>query len=125
MRRIAASALIFSASLLTVSATDYDEQLGLKNYYYAAAAYCPTNILQWQCGPPCRDGPQVTEIVQLSNYYDGTLAYVGYNADANEIVVSFRGSANIANWVKNIEVTQTDYPGVEGARVHHGFLTAY
>ena len=57
MRRIAASALILGASLLSVSSTEYDETLGMKNYYYAAAAYCPNNIDQWQCGPPCRDGP--------------------------------------------------------------------
>lgn len=88
---------------MTVSSTEYNDQLGMKNYYYAAAAYCPNNIDQWQCGPPCRDGPQLTEIIQLSNFWDGSFAYAGYNAAENEIIVSFRGSVNIANWVKNLE----------------------
>jgi DNA-binding CsgD family transcriptional regulator len=44
MRGIAASALLLGASLMTVSSTEYNDQLGMKNYYYAAAAYCPNNI---------------------------------------------------------------------------------
>lgn len=71
----------------------------------------------WTCGKPCTNGPQLTEIVQLSKYWDGSFAFVGYNAELNEIVVSFRGSANIVNWATNIEIIERPYPGVEYAGV--------
>lgn len=61
----------------------------------------------------------------MQNIIDGTYAYVGYNAKTDEIVVAFRGSADIQNWVTNLEFAQCPYPGVNGAKVHHGFYTAY
>ncbi len=116
-----AAGLTFS----TVGAIDYDPSTGDRVYYYAAASYCGDQVQNWQCGKPCTDGPQVTEVVQLSKWWDGTFAFVGYNAKEDEIAVAFRGSVDIANWISNIEIEKKIYPGVPGAEVHTGFYNAY
>ncbi len=50
---------------------------------------------------------------------------MGYNAHDNQIIVAFRGSVNIQNWVTNIDFIQTNYKNVPGALVHEGFYAAY
>lgn len=50
---------------------------------------------------------------------------MGYNAKLDEIVVSFRGSANIVNWATNIEIIERPYPGVTYAGVQAGFYDSY
>lgn len=42
-------------------------------------------------------------------------------------MVAFRGTngANLDNWRSNLNVLSSPYPGVTGAKVHSGFLSAY
>lgn len=61
----------------------------------------------------------------VTDFVQGTQAYVAYNVLENEIIVSFRGSTNIANWVSNLNYFQTPYKQVPGAQVHRGFFAAY
>lgn len=43
----------------------------------------------------------MVELAYINN--DITLAscYIGYNRPTNEIIISFRGSANIQNWIED------------------------
>jgi predicted lipase len=50
---------------------------------------------------------------------------VAYNPSDKEIIVAFRGSVNIANWVTNLDFLMKPYPGVSGAQVHRGFSEAF
>ncbi|CAG8556708.1 22636_t:CDS:2, partial [Gigaspora rosea] len=78
---------------------------------YSAASYC-SNSADWTCGTYCEQIP-----------------------DTTEIVVTFRGTANTGNTVKDYEVVQCSYgfgsttvPIISkpvGALVHFGFYTAF
>jgi predicted lipase len=62
----------------------------------------------------------------FSDYLEGTQGFAGYNPSRNEIVVSFRGSQNLANWYDNIDYFQKQYPGgPAGANIHIGFYDSY
>ncbi|TNV76820.1 hypothetical protein FGO68_gene11600 [Halteria grandinella] len=94
--------------------------------YYSAASHCSVDVLEkWNCGEPCEKNPSVQDVSPLINDAAGTFGFVGYNANLGEILVSFRGSVNIANWVTNINFLKEAYPGVQGAEVHSGFYEAY
>ncbi len=43
----------------------------------------------------------------------------------NSVIVSFRGSSNIQNWLLNLGTTRTSYPACTGCSVHSGFLSGY
>ena len=49
--------------------------------------------------------------------------YTGYSASLKAAVVSFRGSSNTDNWIKNLEAIWTDYPRCSKCKVHGGFYT--
>ncbi len=119
------TAALLIAGLALVNAASFDQTTGIRNQYYAAATYCKANLENWNCGRPCNNGPKLSEITIIQNAADATFGYVGYNSATNEIVVAFRGSADIQNWITNLEFVQCAYPSVYGAKVHHGFYAAY
>lgn len=53
-----------------------------------------------------------------------TEGYIGYQPDINAIIVSFRGSEDINNWMSNLEFIRIDYPLCSGCSVHEGFYHA-
>lgn len=50
---------------------------------------------------------------------------MAYNQKDREIIVAFRGSQNVENWVTNLDFVKTNYPAAKGAEVHEGFYKAY
>ncbi len=81
MRTFLSTAFIAGLSFASVGAVDYDPIVADRAQYFSAAAYCGALVQNWECGSPCSNGPQVSEVVQLSNAKDGgQFAYVGYNA---------------------------------------------
>ncbi|ORX90312.1 alpha/beta-hydrolase [Basidiobolus meristosporus CBS 931.73] len=98
---------------------------------YAAAAYCPTErVMSWSCGDRCESGLNVTSyFVSPSSQVAG---FMGYNPDKRKMVVSFRGSSNIQNWIHDVQFLPIDfeYPHQAsdyplGIKVHGGFFRAY
>ncbi|GFZ21840.1 alpha/beta-Hydrolases superfamily protein [Actinidia rufa] len=53
--------------------------------------------------------------------------FVGVAKNLNAIVIAFRGSASIMNWIEDLYWKQLDlkYPGMPEAMVHHGFYSSY
>ncbi|KAK9763024.1 hypothetical protein K7432_010673 [Basidiobolus ranarum] len=98
---------------------------------YAAAAYCPIDkVMQWSCGNRCESGLNVTSyFISPESHVAG---YVGYNPDRRKMVISFRGTSNIKNWIHDVQFLPIDfqYPH-QGAsyslpiKVHGGFFRAY
>ena len=43
----------------------------------------------------------------------------------NAIVVAFRGTVNVQNWIANLDATQVTYQGCSGCLVHQGFYNAF
>jgi predicted lipase len=47
--------------------------------------------------------------------------FVGYDKTNNEIIISFRGSHNIPNWIDNLDTISVKYRNIKGSEVHRGF----
>ncbi|TNV76611.1 hypothetical protein FGO68_gene5194 [Halteria grandinella] len=98
----------------------------MKAFYYAAAAYCNQDLLsKWQCGEACSSEGEVIDFTKITDDSKGTFGYVAYNKDNNEVVVAFRGSVNVENWITNMNFLQMQYPGHGSAAVHRGFYEAF
>ena len=119
MKAIAAFALAVSSVV-----AGYSPATGLRAMYLSGAAYCSAASVQsWTCGQACSNEGGMAHITTLKVDSDGSFGYVGYQN--GQIIVSFRGSTNIANWITNIDYFKTAYPGVPGANVHQGFYAAF
>lgn len=70
--------------------------------YYSYAAYCE-NVSNWDHSTY---GIHIPDFLFHSLMYNSTSeirGYTGYNPKYNEIVVAYRGSYTIKNWIKNID----------------------
>jgi hypothetical protein len=93
--------------------------------HFSRAAYCGSDsIKDWSC-EPCKAADPTFVPKYVSNSSVGTQGFVG-KSPTNDIVVAFRGSSNVKNWVDNLEFTKTSaYPKCDGCKVHHGFYQAW
>jgi hypothetical protein len=106
-------------ALFAATNAAYSQTTGTKAVYYAAASHCSAATLKsWTCGAACQKDPGVVSVTPVINNAKGTYGFVGYNSKDNEIVVSFRGSVNVENWITNIDFIMTSYKNVAGAQVH-------
>eukprot|EP00656_Telonema_subtile_P051315 TRINITY_DN686_c0_g1_i3.p1 TRINITY_DN686_c0_g1~~TRINITY_DN686_c0_g1_i3.p1 ORF type:complete len:306 (-),score=35.24 TRINITY_DN686_c0_g1_i3:31-948(-) len=102
----------------------YNASRALLFAHFSNAAYCSASALDsWSCAPCKAADPTFTaKSFEAPNY--GTQAFVGSND--GDIVVSFRGSSNLVNWIENLYVRHVDrYPKCDGCLVHSGFYTAW
>ena len=102
------------------AAPGYDKNLAMSALYYSKAAYCPApNVNAWNCAA-CKFHGQMSSM-KVFTFFD-LQAYVGYNGAARQIVVAFRGSSNIANWISNLVFAKTPYALCNNqCSVHTGF----
>jgi hypothetical protein len=126
MRNVFTQLLVAGLLSIASTAAAYNPAIGLKSVYYAGASHCTADSLQsWTCGEACSSTSPLTGVTPIINDAKGTYGFVGYNAHENQIIVSFRGSVNVENWVTNIDFVKTNYKSVPGAQVHEGFYAAY
>ncbi|KJE98200.1 lipase [Capsaspora owczarzaki ATCC 30864] len=118
---------------VATDATDlpYDPNLANIMTTFSASAYCPPAQLQaWNC-PSCVSNPLIKDFSVSAVITDavlGTQVYVGTLDAIQGILVVFRGSSNIQNWIDDFYFFQTDfaYPGCPSTcRVHRGFYDSY
>ncbi|KAK4388474.1 Lipase [Sesamum angolense] len=109
----------------------YNHTLARILVQYASAVYLSdlTELFTWTCSR-CGGPTEGFEIIELIVDVQHCLqAFVGVAADLNAIVIAFRGTqeTSIQNWVEDLYWKQldSDYPGVDDAKVHHGFYSAY
>ena len=116
--------LLLPALLVTLalgeSLSAYSTTVAKQMAYMSSIAYEPTSKIDaWSCS-------------KCSHYhYNDHLSFTvgdmqgftGYSTSLNSIVVAFRGSSNIDNWIKNIQFVWTDYPHCTNCKVHSGFNT--
>lgn len=112
--------LLFLA--LTMYAQAFSQSFAERCVYYSGQAYCdPDDYLNRQYIGPTENFVPTYRIYNLG---DDTSGYVGYNPAYNEIVVAYRGSSSIRNWITNLEFLKTDYPHCGDCEVHKGFYSA-
>ncbi|CAG8482413.1 10006_t:CDS:2 [Cetraspora pellucida] len=90
---------------------------------YAAAAYCSNQKLSnWTCGYRCFGNVTVEKI--FHDELKGAYGYIAVSEENKTIIVAFRGSLDLANWIHNLQYAKLDYefPEIE---VHGGFYHAY
>ena len=61
----------------------------------------------------------------FSNSVGGIQGYTAFSHGLNAVVVVFRGSNNIQNWILNIGTTRSSYSLCPDCSVHSGFLGGY
>jgi predicted lipase len=81
------------------------------------------SIDAWSCAR-CKTYP-MKNVKSFSNSVGDLQGFTGFSTTLNAIVVSFRGSSNIQNWIINLSTNQVDYPKCSGCKVHNGFYTAW
>ncbi|KAJ2756973.1 hypothetical protein GGI19_000423 [Coemansia pectinata] len=93
---------------------------------YSGAAY---NISDnWNCGTECQHpGTEGTTVIYHRN--NDTFSSVGFiatNANNKNIIVSFRGTAGLGDWLENYLLDPIDWlENINGFSVVSGFLTGY
>ncbi|KAI9266837.1 catalysis At the Interface: the anatomy of A conformational change in A triglyceride lipase [Phascolomyces articulosus] len=92
----------------------------------AANVYCSAVLPggSWIC-PHCSKTRHLNVIETFSTILYDTNALVARDDNAKIIYVVFRGSASLQNWLANMNVVLTNYPGATSARVHAGFYNSY
>jgi len=107
----------------------FDKNTSYRFVYYAYSAYNTPAVGKWDCHY-CTNF--TTGFVVTANCEDkakGSFAFVGYHPTYAEIVVSFRGSNDIPNWIEDIDAIKTRpgraFPGIPDAQVEDGFYIYY
>jgi len=104
----------------------YNETTANHSLMFSLATYCSESQLEsWTCAY-CRAIKHFTLYKYVTAGTDNSLvALVGYDSGYDQIVLVFRGSDDLPNWVTDFDFVQVDYPAVAGGRVHAGFYEAW
>ncbi|KAF5009386.1 hypothetical protein FDECE_4399 [Fusarium decemcellulare] len=114
---------------VSVSSQDYNN---FKFYIqHGAAAYCNSETAAGQkitCGEnscPTVQSNGATVVASFVGSGTGIGGYVATDPTRKEIVLSFRGSSNIRNWLANLDFGQSDCTLTSNCGVHTGFQNAW
>lgn len=61
----------------------------------------------------------------FSNSVGDIQGFTGYSSSLNAIVLSFRGSSNLQNWIINLSTNMVAYSRCTSCKVHNGFNTGF
>jgi hypothetical protein len=139
MRRGRVATIVFAAVCLAAAASSaaalpssYNAAIAYSGWLYGKAVNCnATEIEDWTCST-CQNISGMTQVRVFHNETTGGQAYVGFNDVSNTLVVTFRGSVDIQNWINNLDFFFTEYPNADctsfngsQCKVHRGFLNVY
>jgi hypothetical protein len=112
------------------TALPFDIEDANRTLHLAYAAFCNESaIVAWNC-QWCTGTNTYEEPLEMAAYLKdtktGTQGYVGIDHPRHRVVVSYRGSKNLANGIEDADFILTKLPfGPGGLKVHTGFLDAY
>ncbi len=116
--------LTITHSLPIKNAAPYNAKESQNYAVLSGLAYCPKKCLDnWSC-KFSEQFKGMVEVTYINNDLTLAAAFVGYNTQTNQIVLSFRGSANIQNVIQDINVETVSY-NCKGCQVHAGFYNDY
>ena len=119
--------LSLTAGLITLYPVhgQYDSTLAMSSLYYIKTSYCDSStIASWSCGDSCSYHADFEVANVYRNDTTGGQGFSGRSANG-QIVVSWRGSSNIENWIHDLDFTLVAYPFCSGCYVHKGFWHVY
>lgn len=82
-----------------------------------------SKIKDWSC-----DYCQKYKMINITMFYSSDKSIQGftcYSSGLDAIIVSFRGSSNLQNWIANLNFIQTSYDDCDGCYLHQGFGDSY
>ncbi|KAJ2398035.1 hypothetical protein GGI23_003329 [Coemansia sp. RSA 2559] len=93
---------------------------------YAGAAY--HDMREWTCTPECQD-PGTSGTVIDYTWDIRTITsngYIAHNPSKRIIIVAFRGSQELGDWLENLDLSHYPWPSqIDGSSVVSGFLSGY
>jgi hypothetical protein len=116
-----------SAVQSTARLASYNQSDALLAWQYSKSAYCEVpDILAWNCSA-CGNATSGFVPFWSMEMSNDVQVFVGYDANHDTAVISFRGSKTLTNWLLNLEFAHTDSPFSEclNCYVHKGFLDDY
>ncbi|KPA73825.1 lipase precursor-like protein [Leptomonas pyrrhocoris] len=134
-RRCATWLLLCAAVLLAcclcgcAAKREFSEAEAWRHHYYARATDCGiTPVDRWTCGHICSNVPGFETYAVLNNDDFGTRGFVGVDHNNSQIVVAYRGSDDLANWLLDLLAVPVQYKPDDcgsGCKVHAGFMLSY
>lgn len=113
-----------SLLFMCVVLADFHEEEAVKGWQLTNAAYCNTESIQtWGCMNCVNSGYMLIEVQVFEN--DGAQGFVGYDPTSHAVIVTFRGTSNLQNWIDNIDLTLAIYPLCTDCKVHTGFYRSW
>jgi hypothetical protein len=110
------------------NSSEFQESRAKLFMYMSAAAYCDAGAVnQWNC-KACQLADSLVNATAFSDSKTDTHGFVGHSVgeSTQNIVVSFRGSVSLSNWITNLNFPKTSaYPQCTNCRVHEGFYKAW
>jgi len=109
--------------------TTWNYNTGVDYLLFSYAAYCPESQLQtWTC-KWCHNNTNIGSFTPTAFPQDkksDTFGFVGYSSQLKQIVVSFRGTHNLRNWIVDLKFSKlTPFENFPNVSVHDGFYSAY
>ena len=102
-------------------ALSYDEHFNNYALNISQASYCIGSEGQWNCAT-CTKSIQIVDVVENG----GVRVLNGIDEENSKIIISFRGSSNIQNWIDNIQIGHIyPYSNYNDVGVDKGFYKAY
>ncbi|KAF8245824.1 alpha/beta-hydrolase, partial [Wilcoxina mikolae CBS 423.85] len=98
---------------------------------YSAAAYCdPNHVPGSEVTCPRNICPtiqknSVTTAIEFSEGFADTTGIIALDRTTNSIVLAFRGSHSVRNWLTDFAAGLKSIPWCSGCKVHEGFYSAY
>ncbi|CAD8167303.1 unnamed protein product [Paramecium octaurelia] len=116
---------MFIIYLFSVAHAYFSKKLAHDLYLYTKIAVCDTQqIKEWNCGYFCDQHPDMDSIKVIESDKHGVLSYVGINQAENRIIVTFRSTQNLLNFINDLKFMKQDYPCYD-CKVHSGFMESY
>uniref|UniRef100_A0AAV1U7B8 Fungal lipase-type domain-containing protein n=1 Tax=Peronospora matthiolae TaxID=2874970 RepID=A0AAV1U7B8_9STRA len=94
--------------------------------HVTSVAYCQDErILHWNC-QPCTLVARLEGVTVVEDAKDAFQGLVGYSPLYEAVVITFRGSMDVTNWLDNLTFLKTRaYKQFPDVLVHQGFYWAY
>lgn len=111
---------------ISVVASGYNETTALYLAHVTSVAYCQDHhIIRWNC-QPCAFVPPLKDVTVVEDAHDAFQGLVGYSQLYDALVVTFRGSMDVTNWLDNLTfLKRRPYSQFPNVMVHQGFYWAY
>lgn len=105
---------------------EYNESTALYLAHVTSVSYCQEpHIRNWSC-QPCALVPRLTAVQVVKDTKDNFQGLVGYSPQYDAVVVAFRGSMDLTNWIDNMTfIKKRAYHAYPAVKVHQGFYWVY